>query len=169
MSTRDGARPDNTGEQQAPRWRPGESGNPHGRPKGSRNKLSETFLKALADDFETNGAGVIQKVREERPHDYLKVCASVMPRRLESEDVTNKDVRQMSDAELEAILWKSAEEVGGISEKDIEAAGERLAKGEGASKRLVTEEATSCQSRTDNEWPERTSSELRGVSDREGG
>jgi hypothetical protein len=76
--------PDNTEEQQAPRWQPGQSGNPAGRPKGSRNKLSEAFLQALADDFDANGAEVIERVRQERPHDYLKVCASVMPRRLES-------------------------------------------------------------------------------------
>ena len=49
----------------------GASGNPTGRPKGSRNKLSESFLKALADDFDANGPGVIERVRKERPHDYL--------------------------------------------------------------------------------------------------
>jgi hypothetical protein len=101
---------DNTAQKQqiGRPFEPGESGNPAGRPKGSRNKLSEEFLRALADDFETNGAAVIEQVRTERPHDYLKVCASVLPKRLESEDVTEyKNPRQMSDAELEAILWKS--------------------------------------------------------------
>ena len=40
-------------------------------------------------------------MRTERPHDYLKVRASVMPKRLENEDVTPiKDVREMTDAEL---------------------------------------------------------------------
>ena len=31
---------------------PGQSGNPAGRPKGARSKLGETFLKALAEDFD---------------------------------------------------------------------------------------------------------------------
>jgi hypothetical protein len=81
---------DNTAQKQqiGRPFEPGESGNPAGRPKGSRNKLSEAFLQALADDFEANGREVIERVRAERPHDYLKVCASVMPKRLENEDVT---------------------------------------------------------------------------------
>jgi hypothetical protein len=94
---------DNTGQKQqiGRPFEPGESGNPAGRPKGSRNKLSEAFLQALADDFDANGKAVIEKVRNERPHDYLKVCASVMPKRLENEDVTPvKTAREMTNAEL---------------------------------------------------------------------
>jgi hypothetical protein len=68
---------DNTGRKQARDrlFRPGQSGNWAGRPKGSRNKLSEIFLKALADDFEAHGKGVVEKVRAERPHDYAPACA----------------------------------------------------------------------------------------------
>jgi hypothetical protein len=120
--------PDNTGEKQG-QWQPGESGNPAGRPKGSRNKLSEAFLQALGDDFDANGKAVIERVRTERPHDYLKVCASVMPKRLENEDVTeHKDVREMTDAELEAIIWRehlaSGEQ---LTDDEIAAAERRLA------------------------------------------
>jgi hypothetical protein len=73
--------PDNTGKEQDTRFQPGASGNPNGRPKGSRNKLSEAFLQALADDFEANGKEVVEKVRAERPQDYLKIIAAVMPTR----------------------------------------------------------------------------------------
>jgi hypothetical protein len=68
--------PDNTEGQQAPRWQPGESGNPNGRPKGSRNRISEAALKALADDFDAHDVAVIEKVRTERPHDYLNADAA---------------------------------------------------------------------------------------------
>ena len=50
---------------------------PAGRPKGSRNKLSDAFLQALADDFEAHGKWVVERVRTERPQDYLKIVASV--------------------------------------------------------------------------------------------
>ena len=37
------------------------------------------FLQALADDLEAHGKGVVEKVCTERPQDYLKIVASVMP------------------------------------------------------------------------------------------
>ena len=63
-------------------WKPGQSGNPAGRPKGSRHKLSEDFIRALAEDFENHGKDAIVKMREDRPGDYIKVIASLVPKDL---------------------------------------------------------------------------------------
>src|SRR5262245_29391641 len=54
-------------------------GNP-GRPKGSRNKLGEHFISALAEDFAQHGAAVIERVRIEQPAVYVKVVASLLPK-----------------------------------------------------------------------------------------
>jgi hypothetical protein len=78
----------------------GESGNPVGRTKGA--KLSDAFLKALADNFLEHGEGVIEKVREERPHDYLKIIASSLPKQIELNP--EKAAVDMTDAELLAII-----------------------------------------------------------------
>lgn len=56
------------------------NGNAAGRPKSSRNKLTEDFLKALSDDFEQHGRSAIQTVREEEPAKYLTVVAQLVPK-----------------------------------------------------------------------------------------
>lgn len=83
-------------------WVPGESGNPKGRPLGSRNKLSEKFILALHDDFEEHGSAVIQQVRQERPEIYLKVIASLVPRELHFKSANAFE--GMSDDELTSLL-----------------------------------------------------------------
>jgi Family of unknown function (DUF5681) len=85
-------------------FEPGQSGNPAGRPKGSRNKLSESFLKALSDDFESNGIEVIEKVRNDRPHEYLKIVATVLPKQMQLEDLTpRRRAEDLTDDELASI------------------------------------------------------------------
>lgn len=59
----------------------GKKGGP-GRPVGSRNKLGEAFLSALNDDFEEHGQKAIETVRSEKPDQYLKVIASILPREM---------------------------------------------------------------------------------------
>ena len=100
--------PDNTGDQQG-RWIPGQSGNPLGRPKGSRNKLSEDFLNAFAQDFEQHGAAVIEKVRGERPQDYLRVAASLLPKHMEIETNRHRSVGELSDEELTDLVTNGIE------------------------------------------------------------
>lgn len=72
-----------------PRGRPFKSGNnanPAGRPKGSRNKLSESFISALFDDFQEHGIAAIQKMRTEKPNEYVKVVASLIPAQFQAVD-----------------------------------------------------------------------------------
>ena len=64
-------------------FKPGQSGNPAGRPPGSRNKLSEAYLKALADDFEEHGVKTIQELREDRPDIYVGAIGKLMPKLME--------------------------------------------------------------------------------------
>ena len=69
-----------------PPWKPGQSGNPAGRPKSARSKLSEDFFKALAEDFEKNGEAAIVTMRTERPGDYAKMIAALQSKELTGED-----------------------------------------------------------------------------------
>jgi Family of unknown function (DUF5681) len=90
-------------------FRPGQSGNPAGRPKGARSKLSESFLKALSEDFDSNGIDVIEKVRSDRPHEYLKIVAAVLPKQMQLEDLTPKRrAEDLTDDELATIASGNA-------------------------------------------------------------
>jgi hypothetical protein len=82
-------------------WKPGQSGNPAGRPRGSRNKLGEAFLADLYADWQANGIAVIEAVREQKPDVYLKVVASILPHQLEIKDGPFDGI---SDEQLSAIL-----------------------------------------------------------------
>ena len=53
------------------RWLKGYSGGP-GRPLGSRNKLSEDFLRDLQEDWEQHGKKIFQIMREKFPEIYFQ-------------------------------------------------------------------------------------------------
>lgn len=64
-------------------FKPGQSRNPAGRPKGSRNKLGEAFLEDMLADRGANVPAAIRKVRDEKPDAYLKVVASILPHQID--------------------------------------------------------------------------------------
>jgi hypothetical protein len=48
--------------------------------KGSRRKLTDAFLRALARDFEAHGEELIERVRVEHPVAYFKGMLSLLPK-----------------------------------------------------------------------------------------
>jgi hypothetical protein len=82
-------------------FKPGQSGNPAGRPKGARNRLSEDFLRVLADDFAENGVEAIEAARVESPSRYMAIIASLMPKQVE---LQTSPVEQLTDDELEQLI-----------------------------------------------------------------
>lgn len=99
-----------TAPQQKPphRWQPGQSGNPAGRPRGARSRLTEDFLRTMADDFKQHGASVIETVRKKKPHLYLKAIVDLMPREAKLEIEHSIDNLQTADEILDLI----ADEIG---------------------------------------------------------
>lgn len=73
-----------------------------GRQHGSRNRLQAAFVEELAKDFEEHGPGVIRIVRVERPSDYLKIIASVLPKEWLLPDTG--PLSDLSDAELGQVI-----------------------------------------------------------------
>jgi hypothetical protein len=82
-------------------FKPGQTGNPRGRPKGSRHKLAEAFLAAMLADFEQQGPAVIAIVRATDPAQYLKIIASLVPRQI---DIPPDAFEGVSDSDLDALI-----------------------------------------------------------------
>lgn len=72
-----------------------------GRGKGVRNRLSNALLEALAKDFEEYGEEAVRITRVERPAEYLKIVAGIMPKELE---ITDSRLKEISDDELDLFI-----------------------------------------------------------------
>jgi len=59
------------------------SGAAKGRPKGSRNRLGVAFVEAMLGDFEQHGRTVIANLRDDKPEQYLRIVASILPKEIE--------------------------------------------------------------------------------------
>jgi hypothetical protein len=102
-------------------WQRGVSGNPTGRPRGSRNALSEEVICALLRDFKQHGQKAVARVRQTQPAAYLKALVLLCPREHQIEH--RNLIKELSDEQLEAMveyLQASLEAQAGRSAKVIE-------------------------------------------------
>src|SRR5262249_4904961 len=83
-------------------WQPGVSGNPAGRLRGSRNRLSEAVICALLRDFSMHGEKAIAKVRRTHPVAYLKILALLVPREHKVEH--SNPIKDMTTEQIERSI-----------------------------------------------------------------
>src|SRR5262245_61141480 len=73
-----------------------------GRRKGSRDRIATALLDEIAKDFEQYGVEAVKITRLERPVEYLRICASLLPRELEV--TTHNSLRDLTDDELDIFV-----------------------------------------------------------------
>lgn len=71
-----------------------------GRPKGSRQALSIAFCADLEKAWQEQGISVINRVIAERPQDFLKIVANLMPKDI------NMRVQHLEDLTDDQLLRK---------------------------------------------------------------
>ena len=79
----------------------GQSGNPKGRKPGSKQKLADAFVDDMYTAWKTRGRAAIEQVIDERPHEFIKAVASLMPKEV---TIRTEIVQELSDDELFAAL-----------------------------------------------------------------
>ena len=97
------------------KFAPGWSGNPGGSLEATRRSFNRDFLLALAADFKKHGAAAIEKVREQQPAAYMKICALLVPREMKLEH--SGRVKAMTDEQIEGAIaaieaWMAARMAG---------------------------------------------------------
>lgn len=97
---------ENTDKKQKP-WlfKPGESGNPDGRPKGSRNKLGEAFIQDVYAKWQESGAEALNAMIASDPGAFVRVVAGILPKEL----VVKDELSEVSDEELAALVAAARE------------------------------------------------------------
>ena len=72
-----------------------------GRRKGARNRISTALLTAFAEDFEKYGDETVRICRVEKPIEYLKIAASLLPKEFE---ISDSRLQELDDNELESLI-----------------------------------------------------------------
>ncbi|MGL5448054.1 MAG: DUF5681 domain-containing protein [Rhabdaerophilum sp.] len=98
---------DLTGQKQ--RGRPfqiGQSGNPSGRPRGARNRLSEILLSVVVDDFIEHGPQAIAELRKKDPATYLRLVSALVPKELilQREEAPVVDYAELTQEDVVRLL-----------------------------------------------------------------
>lgn len=89
--------PDNTGRNQDGTFAKGVSGNPAGKPKGARHKLSENFFKDLEAAWQSSGKVALEEMLAERPHEFAKMVAGLQTK--------EQDVKVTPELSEKAKKW----------------------------------------------------------------
>jgi hypothetical protein len=72
-----------------------------GRRKGSRDRISTALLESIAKDFEEFGDEAVKIARIERPVEYLRIVASLLPKEFE---IVDSRLHDITDEELDAFI-----------------------------------------------------------------
>lgn len=69
------------GKKQKPQlFKPGQSGNPKGRPRGSRNVLGDEFIKDVLNIWKRRGKSCLEEMATDKPSEFVRVVAMVLPK-----------------------------------------------------------------------------------------
>jgi hypothetical protein len=94
-------------DEQTGRFLTGNNGG--GRPKGSRNHLSQAFIDGLCAAYDREGQAAIDKLVKDDPRSFLKLVAALVPQKIESTlQITHELSEEYARAVTYADAWRVA-------------------------------------------------------------
>jgi Family of unknown function (DUF5681) len=84
-------------------WKPGQSGNPAGRPLGSRNRFSEDFLRDFHEMWLALGRPALETMAMMNPAEFVRAAVALVPKEMHA-TITKINASRLSDAELDALI-----------------------------------------------------------------
>jgi hypothetical protein len=83
-------------------FKPGQSGNPAGRPKGSRHKLETIMLEDMVEAWKLHGKAALEAVATKEPAKFVQVAATILPKQTQNTRIHKLEL--MTDRELAELL-----------------------------------------------------------------
>ena len=71
----------NVGNLVAP-WKPGQTGNPNGRPVGSRSAFSQAYVRDFQTVWDESGIDAIREMAKKNPSGFVAVASKLIPQQV---------------------------------------------------------------------------------------
>jgi len=81
-------------------WVKGQTGNPHGRPKGKKDQFTQRFWNDIHDAWKASGTQALKQMIEHNPTGFVRICASVLP-----QDEQRKEISHAIEVTLKEPEW----------------------------------------------------------------
>lgn len=77
-----------------PAWAPGQSGNPAGRPRSARSKITESFFKDFYERWEQHGKKALLEAAEKNPVEFVRIAVALLPKEVHITELPLEDVTE---------------------------------------------------------------------------
>lgn len=91
-------------------FKPGQSGNPAGKPAKARNKLTTAFIKDLLEVYEAKGKPALEKLVDDDPSTFFKALVGLCPKQVETPSQFEEfDDGTLGDMVASFRAWRAAQ------------------------------------------------------------